>query len=228
MSPRLPSVCACLLLLAACNARRTGTQARDEEGSQRGIDVARREVARNDQQAPQGASVQRPPVETSNETDTPSAAQPAADGELSDARARFAAAPGLQLTGQAQLSEVAGGVQIDLELQGAPAGPKAVHIHELGDCSDMAGGSTGKDFAPVPPTGRGASAGRDSGAVGDITVGADGQAKGTIRVPAANLHPGQVRSFLGRSLLVYEGPGRGPGSPRGLGRPIACATIGPS
>jgi superoxide dismutase, Cu-Zn family len=142
----------------------------------------------------------------------------------------FKTAPGIELEGTAKLEDKGNGVRIVLEVEDAPTGRKGVHIHELGDCSDVRGESMGKHFAPEsqthampdkPPSER------HLGDLGNIEIGSDGKGRLEIVVDRANLAPGDKLSFLGKALVVHESEDKGethqPSG--GSGKPIACGVI---
>jgi len=163
----------------------------------------------------------------------PSTNQLASDGkseQTSDARKRadatFAAAPGAKLTGDAKLKEVAGGVQIEVELENAPAGEKGIHIHQKGDCSDIPGKSMGEHYAVTSPHhGLPTESEHHLGDLGNIDVGQNGEGNLIIVVPGANLESGQERSFVGKAIVVHEGQDVGTDPAGNSGKPIACAVI---
>lgn len=216
LSSSLVVICG-LSLLSACKS--------EDETRQRSLNVAReatRETLPNEN-AP-GAG-DRPPAQTSQETDTTRTRAEQEEGRL-EAEGKFAAAPGVSLKGEADLKEVAGGVRIEVEVQNAPPGPKGIHIHQKGDCSDIPGESMGEHYAPIPSAhGLPSSPQHHLGDLGNIEVKKDGDGELKITVPAANLHPGAENSFLGKALVIHEGPDRGVGPSGKAGQPIACAVI---
>ena len=50
---------------------------------------------------------------------------------------------GSSLSGNVSLKEVAGGVRVEVAVEGAPPGKHGVHVHELGDCSSEDAKSAG-------------------------------------------------------------------------------------
>ena len=65
------------------------------------------------------------------------------------AEAEFVGVQGFEkLEGRARLEEAPQGVKILVWLEQAPPGPKGVHVHERGDCSNPLSESMGKHFAP--------------------------------------------------------------------------------
>ncbi len=168
--------------------------------------------------------------ETSAAESAKRATQTAEAEDTSDARKRaeasFVAAPGIKLTGEAKLKEVAGGVQIEVEVENAPAGAKGIHIHQKGDCSDVPGKSMGEHYAVTSPNhGLPTAAEHHLGDLGNIDVGQNGEGNLIIVVPGANLESDQERSFVGKSIVVHESQDVGTGPSGNSGKPIACAVI---
>lgn len=158
---------------------------------------------------------------------TTTAAAGADAGETgAEADAEFQAAPGTKITGEAEFTELATGVRIEVEVENAPVGEKGIHIHEKGDCSDIPNKSMGDHFAP-----KGAKHGlpgapeRHLGDLGNITIDSEGKGKLDITVPGANLKPNDAMSFLGKALVLHESNDKGTGEAGDAGKPVACALI---
>ncbi len=138
----------------------------------------------------------------------------------------LAAKSGSKLTGAATFTEVPGGVQVKVQVAGAPPGKVATHVHENGDCSAPDGSSAGGHFNPqghphaLPP-----AADRHLGDLGNIDIGPDGTGSTDVVVLGANLKEGDPASFLGRSIIVHEKQDDG-GQPSGnAGGRIGCGVI---
>lgn len=136
----------------------------------------------------------------------------------------------IDLDGHAKLTDTGSGVQIVLNVEDAPAGTKAVHIHEKGDCSNVAGKSMGNHFAPKQQPHGLPSAPADKrhlGDLGNMQVGSDGKGRLEITVPGANLKPGDPLSFVGKALVVHESDDKGASKQPsgGAGNPMACGVI---
>lgn len=149
---------------------------------------------------------------------------PARDRE---AEAKFIAVAGLKLHGDAELEETAEGVEIEIEVDDGPVGMKGLHIHEKGDCSDIAGKSMGTHFAPDHKDhGLPDAQAKHLGDLGNITIDSGGEGKVKITVAGANLISGDPHSFLGKSIVIHTDRDQGAGDPSGKsGAPIACAVI---
>ncbi|MFZ5897024.1 MAG: superoxide dismutase family protein [Myxococcota bacterium] len=145
---------------------------------------------------------------------------------LRKGEAKFKAAPGYKLSGDAKLEEGPDGVKIVVELDDAPVGKRGIHIHEKGDCSDIPNKSMGEHFAPggkahaLPPNPT-----RHLGDLGNIEINKDGDAHFEFTARNANLKEGDPMSFLGRAIVVHESEDKGTQPSGASGKPIACAVI---
>jgi Cu-Zn family superoxide dismutase len=145
------------------------------------------------------------------------------------AEANLTAAQGKHIEGKATFTEEPDGVLVVLEVDVAPPGNKGVHVHEKGDCSDIPGKSMGPHFNPqmadhALPSEEPA---RHLGDLGNIVIRSDGKGRLQIKVPGANLQPGDPMSFLGRSIVVHEGSdiGKAEQPAGGSGTPAACGVV---
>lgn len=147
---------------------------------------------------------------------------------VKEAEVDLEAAVGKTIDGDAELTATDAGVKIRVEVEDAPSGTKGVHIHEKGDCSDIAGKSMGDHFAPeghdhgLPAEGQ-----RHLGDLGNIEVGENGKGTLEITVAGANLIEGDENSFLGRALVIHEETDKGSAEqPSGAsGTPMACGVV---
>ncbi len=133
---------------------------------------------------------------------------------------------GVALTGHGALEEVKDGVRITLKVNDGVPGLRGVHIHEIGDCSDIAGKSMGEHFAPdAAEHGLPSEAEHHFGDLGNISIEDNGQGELEIIVARANLGASDRYSLLGRALVMHEGRDTGAGPSGESGAPIACAVI---
>ena len=140
--------------------------------------------------------------------------------------AEFKSAPHVGVRGEAELEEVAGGVLVEVRLEGAPAGEKGLHIHQTADCSDIPNKSMGGHFAPENRDhGLPTAEEHHTGDLGNITVGEDGKGRLRFTVRGANLQKGDPMSLIGRSVVLHESNDKGTGKAGDAGRPVACAPI---
>jgi Cu-Zn family superoxide dismutase len=176
------------------------------------------------------------PDTTENSVEGPFAEAPADEAPQDatrDATARRAVAElettqATKLEAAASFEETGDGVKVVLQVQNAKPGKQAVHVHEIGDCSDIAGKSMGEHFAPdyqqhaLPDTEL-----RHIGDLGNIEI--DREGKGTLEITAkrATLKPRDPTTFLGKALVVHEGEDKGTGPSGDSGTPVACGVIEP-
>lgn len=162
---------------------------------------------------------------------TPPADAPATAPETPSTSSRsievpLAARSDSKLSGTATFTEVDGGVNVRVQVAGAPPGKIATHVHEKGDCSAPDAMSAGGHFNPanlphaLPPSGE-----RHLGDLGNIDVGADGAGSTEIVIKGASLKEGDPSSFLGRAIIVHAKKDDG-GQPVGnAGGRIGCGVI---
>jgi Cu/Zn superoxide dismutase len=152
-----------------------------------------------------------------------------AEAELtgpSHAEARFVAARDVSLKGGARLAEVPEGVSVQVALEQAPTGKRALRVHEAGDCSDIPGLTLGEHFDRRADTQADAplEEAAQTGELANVEVRKDGTAQLKVTVPNVNLKSGDQHSLLGKALVIHEQE-KGKGKPETSGRPIACAVI---
>ncbi len=150
------------------------------------------------------------------------------DASQRGAKADFVTLEGENLAAVADLEEVSGGVRIEVAIDGAKQGAKGVHIHEKGDCTDIAGKSMGEHFALADEThGLPTAPHHHLGDLGNVDIAQNGDGRLIIVVPGANLEPDDTHSFAGRSIVIHESEDIGTGPSGHSGEPIACAVIMP-
>lgn len=126
----------------------------------------------------------------------------------------------------ATFEETADGVTVVLNVDHAKPGKQAVHVHELGDCSDIAGKSMGEHFAPDHKQhGLPAEDEHHLGDLGNIDIGEDGKGTLEITAPRASLKPNDSHSFLGKALVVHQSDDKGTQPSGNSGTPVACGVI---
>lgn len=144
------------------------------------------------------------------------------------AEAELDEAPGQDVDGDLKFETAPDGVRISGSIEASP-GVHGFHIHEKGDCSDIAGKSMGAHFAPdghehaLPTEG----ANRHLGDLGNVVIEADGKAKLDFVIIGANLTASDAHSLLGRSIVLHASKDVGKAEqPAGdSGTPIACGVI---
>lgn len=134
--------------------------------------------------------------------------------------------------GEARLTQGPNGTLIVLELEGLPAGPKAIHIHSVGTCDDHdhgfqdSGGHLnpdGKKHGLMNPEGP------DAGDLTNFYVHDNGYAWAEIFNPRASLDGAYGARILdedGAALVIHENPDDHQTQPiGGAGARIACGVI---
>jgi Cu-Zn family superoxide dismutase len=168
------------------------------------------------------------------------AAQGEADGEVTgkQAMASFIGKKGERL-GVATLLEGAKGVLIRLELRGLSPGWHAIHLHEVGDCSDgkftQAGGHVIERRGHHQHHGSKLSTGllvensNDAGALPNVYAGPDGRVMAELYSTYVSLTGAGGRTWLldadGASIVIHENPEDHLSTTSTAGERIACAVI---
>lgn len=151
---------------------------------------------------------------------------PVATIEPRHAQTQLETTSATELKGTARFEETEDGVTVVLNVDNAKPGKQAVHVHELGDCSDIAGKSMGEHFAPdhqnhaLPD-----QVARHLGDLGNIEIGEDGKGTLEILAPRASLKPNDSHSFLGKALVVHASQDKGTQPSGDSGAPVACGVI---
>jgi Cu-Zn family superoxide dismutase len=141
--------------------------------------------------------------------------------------------PSGQTVGRAVLTPSGAGVQLVVEVQGLPPGPKGLHIHETGACTPPAFTSAGGHFNPDGREhGSDNPQGAHAGDLPNLVIGADGT--GRLVVTSARISlatDGRATSLLdrdGSALVVHAAPDDLKTDPTGnSGGRIACGVVTP-
>jgi Cu-Zn family superoxide dismutase len=181
--------------------------------------------------APPEASAPTPPTEAAVAPEAPAAEPAKAEPEKAAAAPKSLTAAlepksNSKLTGSVTLTEVDGGVRVQLAVAGVKPGKHGAHVHEKGDCSAPDGASAGGHFNPGGhPHALPAADPRHLGDLGNIEVGADGKGELDITVKGATLEDGKPESYVGKAIIVHEKTDDG-GQPTGnAGGRIGCAVL---
>lgn len=143
-------------------------------------------------------------------------------------KASFVDAQG-KANGTAELSAAAaGGVLIELEVTGLPAGEwVAFHIHETGQCDHATGHeSAGGHFNPGSKEhGFMSASGPHAGDMPNQYVGPDGAVRAQVHNPSVTLEEGET-GIVGRALMIHAKPDDYESQPSGdAGDRLACGVI---
>ena len=134
---------------------------------------------------------------------------------------------GNKVSGTVTFTEVADGVQVEVEIAGLTPGKHGFHVHEFGDCSAADASSAGAHFNPTnqPHAAPDAEA-RHVGDMGNIEANASGAAKSNYLDHNISLANDQ-RSVIGRSVVIHAKADDFKSQPAGdSGARVACGVIG--
>jgi Cu/Zn superoxide dismutase len=141
---------------------------------------------------------------------------PLGDAEASIGRS----VPDIPVLGEGDFEEqIDGVVMVEIAVEGTPPGLHAVHVHELGDCSD-GGLNAGGDWDPEG-TGQ-ESTGHALGDIGDIAVRDDGVGNLEFATDEWTVGDGSLTDVMGKAVIIHAGPADDPSGP---GAPIGCGII---
>lgn len=132
--------------------------------------------------------------------------------------------------GQAVLTEVKEGVQVELMASQLPPGEHGFHFHEKGVCATPDFKSAGGHFNPFDKShGLKDPKGPHAGDMPNIVVGADGKVSVKLVNPLVTLKEGEKNSLRkpgGTALMIHAKPDDMVSDPSGdAGDRIACGTI---
>ena len=112
---------------------------------------------------------------------------------------------GSTLTGTAKFVADAGSVTLTLNVQSAPPGEHAVHLHETGDCSAPDATSAGAHWNPTKSDhGQWGHAPFHLGDIGNLHVGEDGTGSLILTTDRWAIGTGDPGDILGRAVIVHE------------------------
>ncbi|MGH9441826.1 MAG: superoxide dismutase family protein [Thermoanaerobaculia bacterium] len=137
----------------------------------------------------------------SSKTGGSAAAPPAAAGP--HVTAMIEGRSGSALTGTATFTQASGAVHIVVDVNNAPEGVHAVHLHEKGDCSAPDATSAGGHFNPTHmPHGSPDAPNHHAGDFGNMTVGADGHGHLELDSTILTVEPGEM-SVAGHAVVIH-------------------------
>ncbi len=134
---------------------------------------------------------------------------------------------GSNVKGKLTFTQIGDVVRVTGEISGHTKGPKAMHIHEKGDCSAADGMSTGghlnphkqKHGGPYDPA-------KHSGDLGNINFNADGVAKVNFTVGDISVSRGKADGIIGKAVIVHADRDDFKTDPTGnAGGRVACGVI---
>lgn len=129
--------------------------------------------------------------------------------------------------GYAMFVEQDGEIALELDVESAPPGTHAVHIHEFGDCSAPDGTSAGSHWNPASVDhGAWGSDPFHLGDIGNLEVDENGRGRITMSTDLWAIGTGGDNDVVGKSVIVHA-EADDFGQPTGnAGGRIACGVIG--
>jgi len=131
------------------------------------------------------------------------------------------------IAGTATFEEFADGLEVHIEVTGAPPGLHGIHIHQNGSCNNHgndAGGHLNPDHVQHGALEKDGFAKAHAGDLGNILIAADGTGVLETTLPGLTV-TGDRYSVMGRSLLIHANEDDF-GQPTGnAGDRIACGVI---
>jgi len=150
-------------------------------------------------------------------------------GDVKSAIAIIHPTEGHKATGTVLFTQEADGVKVVAHLTGLAPGKHGFHIHEYGDCSDMAkADSAGGHYDPegthhhaLPEKG----GAHHAGDMGNISANGRGEATLETTLTGVTI-AGDKDPILGRSVIVHEKPDTGAQPTGDAGGRLGCGVIG--
>jgi len=148
------------------------------------------------------------------------------DGQEVVAEGKVVSKSGSSLHGWVSFTEEPGGALVWLEVEDAPPGWHAVHVHEVGDCSSEDGKSAGGHFNPMGVAhGAPHAAVHHAGDLGNMFVDEDGNGLHVLFAPGLTVAEGD-HSVVGRAIIIHAGADDLVSQPTGAaGGRIGCGEI---
>ncbi len=143
------------------------------------------------------------------------------------AEAMIEAKSGSEMSGMAIFAETDGNVTVTLEIEKAPPGTHAAHLHEFGDCSSDDGKSAGGHWNPTTDDhGKWGEEHFHLGDLGNIEVGEDGYGALTMSTDMWSLGTGDDNDIVGLGIIVHASADDFTTQPTGAaGGRIGCGVV---
>ena len=131
------------------------------------------------------------------------------------------------LTGTARFVFESGSVTLTLNVEHAPPGEHAVHLHETGDCSAPDASSAGAHWNPGHANhGRWGEPPFHLGDIGNLHVGEDGTGSLILTTDKWTIGTGGTGDILGHAVIVHEKPDDFKTQPTGAaGSRLGCGVV---
>jgi Cu-Zn family superoxide dismutase len=119
---------------------------------------------------------------------------------------------------------------VTINVSGATPGDHGVHIHAVGDCSNVDGGYAAAAGGHWNPTDAGhgfpTSPTHHAGDLGNVTVAAGGAGSSTVMTSTIKLATGDPLNPIGKAVIFHQGSDDGVSQPTGdAGTRAACGII---
>ena len=145
------------------------------------------------------------------------------------AKAKIFSKSGSGVIGEVAFKEVKGAIKIEANIVGVGAGPVAIHIHTLGDCSSDDGKSSGGHWNPTGEDhGKWGETMFHSGDIGNLEVDGFGAGKVvfTDRYGRWSIGGPRETDIIGKAIVIHVGMDDMVSQPSGAaGRRIGCGVI---
>lgn len=168
------------------------------------------------------------PTEMSEtEADAHAMGEMSGEAQTSMAAASLEAKSGTTTGGRATFTQQGGKVTLELDVENAPEGTHAVHLHETGDCSAEDASSAGGHWNPTGAAhGRFGENGFHLGDIGNLEVAADGTGKLTFSTEHWSIGGGGDTDIAGKAIIVHTSADDFNTQPTGnAGARIACGVV---
>jgi len=149
------------------------------------------------------------------------------DQKDATATARLEPRSDSNVSGNLTFTQIGDVVRVTGEVKGHTKGPKAMHIHEKGDCSDDKGMSTGGHFNPHQMKHGGPyDPAKHSGDLGNLNFNAEGVAKVNFTVGDISVSSSKPDGIIGKAVIVHADRDDFKTDPTGnAGGRVACGVI---
>jgi len=133
---------------------------------------------------------------------------------------------GTQVEGEAEFTQDAGKVTLSLKVRNASPGAHAVHLHEVGDCSDPEAKSAGPHWNPGATKHGKWGETCHMGDIGNVEVNEHGEGSLVLTTDLWTIGGDPKSDILGKSLIVHAQPDDFQTQPTGnAGGRIACGVV---
>ena len=131
------------------------------------------------------------------------------------------------LSGTARFEPAGDEITFHIQVQNAPPGSHAVHIHEIGDCSSPDGKSAGGHWNPTGEEhGKWGTPPHHLGDIGNLEIDSEGNGEMTLKTGRWSIGGPAGTDVVGRAIIVHAGADDLASQPTGnAGGRIGCGVI---